>query len=545
MNEAGRRDRHVQVAERALTFFFLAIVATSGCRFYLLRHVLDFTDENDHTATGWLLTQGETLYGSIFSHHMPLPYLAAHVVALVFPMARPAHFRVVPWLAYLVVALLLVLSPIGRMNRSAGWFAGSAFLVLVSIALPPFWGHLLLMDNLAGCGLAVFVAFVSLPAILQIPCRGRDDLTGGLAAGLALMASPMAFFPLAAGILPLLTAESRTQARGGVLIPRLARLAGGVAVSILFVALWLYCFGSLRGFVTDVIVFNREAYAPFLGEKGTTTVRLLVSGLAGWVDPVRSPSSLDPAFPRRNILAFFLLAFGAVLATGLLAGRRRDPANGRSSRRHLMAGAAQLSLVLVLSRLRGFDFRALPFFLLAITSGALSGALLLTSERRRRDAVSAALLAAPLLAFSALHFTNRIDVPRAATSPPQLGLIADFIRAHTEPEERVAAFNIFPRLFLESRRRPATNALVYLPWQARWEALHPEEPTACEQLRTARPRFVFLDPWRIWGAIDWSSYAGCMDRFIRENYEPLHDPAFQGLLWERRPPDSVTPGRPD
>ena len=546
MTGPNPRDRLPRYSERALSVLFLAVIAATAYRFYLARFHSQFTDENDHMAVGWLLTQGETLYGSIFSHHMPLPYLAAQLLAFVSPNAPASAFRLIPLLAYLLVGVLLVVSPVGRLNRPAGWLAGAAFLVLVSITLPPFLGHILLMENLEGCGLAVFLAFVSLPALLRIPCRKRDDLVGGLGAAFALSASPMALFPLAAGLLPLLTAELPNREGGRLLLLRLARLAAGAAAFALPVALWLHFYGSLKGFVADVFVFNREAYLPFVSSPGTSTATFLVAGLGEWLDLARPSSRLDSDFSHTYNLTFVLLAAGAVLATATLARGRRRPATGLSSLRLLLAPAAQLSLVFLLSRLRGFNFRALPFLILAITGASLSGALLLASAGRRRGAVVAlvaTVVTAPLLVLSMRHFTNRIDLLRPAIWPPQVSPIAEYVRTHTEPAERIAAFHLEPRIFLESRRRPATNAVFFLPWQAKWEALHPGEPTTCEQLGTSRPRFVFFQPSPVWG-MDWSGYAGCIDRFIRENYEPLPDPAFQGSLWIRRPSASATTGPP-
>jgi hypothetical protein len=525
-------------AERALPALFLAVAAATAYRFYLARHLLDFTDENDHTVVGWLLTQGETLYGSVFSHHMPLPYLVAQLVAFVSPGAPPSAFRLIPCLAYLLVGLLLVVSPIGRMNRPAGWLAGSAFLVFASITLPPFLGHLLLMDNLAGCGLAVFLAFVSLPAILRIPCRKRDDLVGGLGAGFALAASPMALFPLAAGVIPLLADGIRNRAAVRASLPRLGRLAGGAAAFLLLVTLWLCSFGSLRGFVVDVFDFNREAYAPFLGQPSGSMFRFFLTGLADWATLAKVPSDAELLFFWKHNQAFLFLAVGASGATALLASHGSGLENRRARILRSVVASGELLLILLVSRLRGFDFRALPYFLLVLAAGSLTGSLLLASRQRLRDAAASALFVAPLAILSLRHMSNRQDFPAPVPWPPQVLPIAEYIRSHTGPSERIAAFSATPRLYLEARRHPSTDSVFYLPWQARWEEKNPGRQTTCEQLRSARPRFVFLLAPKIWGAFDWTVYGGCMDRFIRENYSPLPDPAFQGLLWERRPNDS-------
>jgi hypothetical protein len=530
----NRRDRLPRFAERALPVLFLAVVAASGYRFYLARHLLDFTDENDHTAVGWLLTQGETLYGSLFSHHMPLPYLLAQLLAFAFPDAPASAFRLIPLLAYLLVGVLLVVSPVGRMNRRAGWLAGAAFLVLVSITLPPFLGHLLLMDNLEGCGLAVFLAFITLPALLRIPCRKRDDLVGGLGAGFALAASPMALFPLAAGALPLLTSGLRSREEARALLLRLARIAAGVAAFAIPVALWLVSFGSPRGFVADVFDFNREAYAPFLGAPDGSTLKLLAIGLAEWARLANVPSARDILFLWRSLMAFLFLAAGALAATAFLASRGAEEPGSKVVRGAVATG--ELVVLLALSRLRGFEFRALPFLILVLTLGSISGGLLLAVRRRLRDAALSGLFVAPIVVFSLLHRTTRVNASAPAPWPPQVAPIAEYIRSHTDPRERIAVFSVSPRLYLEARRHPATDSVFYLPWQARWDEVRTDRPTTCDQLRASRPRFVYYQTQTIWGTFEWSRYGACIDRFVRENYRPLPEPAFQNSLWERRPP---------
>ncbi len=531
-----KRNRHDTLFARKtlLVALFCLAVAASAYRFYLLRHVLDFTDENDHTTIGWLLTQGETLYGSLFSHHGPLPYIAAHIVALISPTTHPAHFRAIPCLAYLLVAALIVWSPLGRLNHGGGLLAGSAFLVLGSLIFPLLWGHLLLMEVFVGCGLAVFLAFVLLPGILRVSTRPMDDLIGGVAAGLALAASPLALWPLGVGILAVVSAGLGDATARRSLRLALTRLAAGAAFSLILVAIWLAFFGSFRGFVRDVFVFNKFAYAPFTNAFGDSSVtRMTWRGIVEWTQLLDPRKDVLPAGSRGMMFAFLLLVLGAVLSAIRLARNGRNLGlRDRGGPNPLLASAG-LVLFLAVSRLRGFDFRALPFFILGLTAAVLTGGLILATGRRIRDAALFAVLTGPILVLAIRDPLNRVDVDRPALWPPELPSIAEHIRRNSRPEERIAAFAACPRLYLEARRRPATGSLFFLPWQAHWEELHPAEPTTCQQLQAAAPRFVFLSPDRIWGLFPWEGYSGCIDRLVKENYRKLPDERFGGLLWER------------
>jgi hypothetical protein len=347
---------------------FTLTVLLSAVRFYLLRHYLDFTDEADHTTIGWLLTRGETLYGSVFSHHMPLPYVAAQLVASLSPTDHPAHFRVVPWLGYLAVAAAIVGSPLVRRNPGAGLLAGSAFLVLASISLPPFLGHMLLADVLGGCGLSVSVALVVLPALTGFDLMARDAAIGGIGLGLALAASPPVILPAAAALAGVgcLGAVAPRQT------PSAIRLAGffllGLAISLSVIGIWLVLFGRPAGFVEEVLDFNRRYYGPIaLAPYGPTADGVLRGQAREWQDLIQGAVPLT-ILQREMVLAFLSLVFAATAAGAFLAGRKGAGTRHGATTRRLVA-VASLLVMFFFSAPRGFDFRGLPFFITALAAG--------------------------------------------------------------------------------------------------------------------------------------------------------------------------------
>src|SRR5262249_19389562 len=126
---------------------FAGLSLVSGYRFYRLRNYLDFTDENDSIALGWLVKSGERLYRDVFSHHMPLRYMLCHAVALVAPEGRTAPYRILPWLLYVLVAGAIARSPLLTTEiqgvLAAGLFLGSASALL---PLGGLLGHMVLSD---------------------------------------------------------------------------------------------------------------------------------------------------------------------------------------------------------------------------------------------------------------------------------------------------------------------------------------------------------------------------------------------------------------
>jgi hypothetical protein len=129
--------------------------------------------------------------------------------------------------------------------------------------------------------------------------------------------------------------------------------------------------------------------------------------------------------------------------------------------------------------------------------------------------------------------TVRADIAAPMTQPYGLLHAQAYIRSHTGPDERIAVFPAFPRVYLETRRLPAIDSVYFLPWQAMWEASRPFEKSTCAQLQRARPRFVVMVPSTIWGLFPWKDYAAGIDRYVKENYTKLPDARFGGLLWRR------------
>ena len=111
---------------------------------------------------------------------------------------------------------------------------------------------------------------------------------------------------------------------------------------------------------------------------------------------------------------------------------------------------------------------------------------------------------------------------------------ARYIEAHTKPDERIASFPLMPSVYLEAKRRPATDSVFYLPWQAAWEAATPGRPSTCAQLHAHPPSFVTFEDGAIWGTYPWKDYASCIDAFLKSDYELVDRPELGGLLLRRR-----------
>ncbi len=515
-----------------LALLALAVILSAG-RVFQLRHYGEFVDETVELTTGWLLTKGDTLYGTLFSHHMPLASAIAQAIAWISPTDDAAHFRIGPWLAYLLLAAALARSPFERARPGWGLAAATVFLILISLFGPLVSGQMLLNDTLWGVGFAIFFLQLILPLILGLPVRPGDAVAGGIAVTLAAAGSPLSLFPAAAcGAAALLRCRPDGAER------RFLKLGLPFVTSALATALvaflWLTCFGRLSGFIEQVVDFNAEIYSRFLGAQETPG-KLLASAVVEWFGYLGV--AVRHGFIRGSIDARFALP--VLVFCAILGWRTWKKSRGRlpplSGRLQAMTLSVMVVLAVIVLRLRGGGFRALPFYILVLALGSVFLAESFFSERNRKVLLTLLLVLpfAPLASAAVRHESMTWNVSRREEISGPFAPVADYIRQQTTPDERIAAFPVLTRVYLDALRRPATDSIYFLPWQALWEESRPVDKSTCSQLRSARPRFVVIRSDAIWGEWPWESYGACIDRFVKENYAKLPDERFRGLLWER------------
>ena len=150
----------------------------------------------------------------------------------------------------------------------------------------------------------------------------------------------------------------------------------------------------------------------------------------------------------------------------------------------------------------------------------------LSFRRPRLVATIVALVFIPALSAAARHESFRFHEDSRFAADGAWLHVARYVEAHTKPDERIASFPNMPSVYLEARRRPATDSVYYLPWQAAWEKENPSRPSTCAQLRAHAPRFVALQrEANIWGYFPWKDYAACIDAFLNSDYQRVDLPS--------------------
>ncbi|MCM3877345.1 MAG: hypothetical protein NEA02_13135 [Thermoanaerobaculia bacterium] len=522
--------RDVRFRRRATLALGAAALAL-GFRLYFVRFHLDFLDESAEITAAWLVSEGETLYGSVFSHHMPLPVMAGHLVAAISPTDRAEHFRVVPFLAYLLAAFAIARSPFERARPGIGRLAAALFLFALAVIAPCFWGHMLLADSLWGCAFLVATVSFLVPLLLGLSPTRWDAALAGACLVIAVSGSLVAAYPCAlAGILGAAALLDRRRRRLAVSL--VASFTAGAMGALAVFTWWLSQFGELDNFLEETVRFNRDVYYRFtFGE-----AKILPSVLYDWERYVREApehilhGDLDSWFLVLAFVAVFAIAWGAVKSRSHETGSR-----ALLGFEVLIWCAAVVSL-----RVRNGGFHGFPFYLAVLGVLCVVAAYGFANRSFRSMTVFLALTLGPAFLFAALDRPSWSNPSAGGWESGPFGAAARYVRDNSREDERFAAFPFPSSLYLYARRRPAADSIYYFPWQEAWEAERPGHPSACTQLRNFPPHFVFLWPVPLWDRFQWGTgnWGVCIDGFIKEHYSRVQSGNFAGLLWELRPGES-------
>jgi hypothetical protein len=216
--------------------------------------------------------------------------------------------------------------------------------------------------------------------------------------------------------------------------------------------------------------------------------------------------------PRAGLAVLRMLlpgVIGPAIALWLLAALGALAVLVQPALREARGFTLGLWLASVLAVIPGFKFRAHYFIVLlpalALLVGAAIGTLRETLSRAGASARVATLGAGALLAAALLHplWLERFAffrlppelVSRAwyGTNPfPESLPIADYLRAHTSPDARIAVIGSEPQIYFYAKRRAATGYLyMYGLTEAQPFALEMQQDLIAE-LEAAKPEYLVM-----------------------------------------------------
>jgi hypothetical protein len=453
-------------------------------------------DEDSCIAIGWLVSKGWRLYSDIFTHHTPLDYLPASLIADVFgpSLMVMRAFMIALWAA-VAAALYAVLR-----RREVGARTGVFFALLSSQWLTYWYGQMMLIENYWSYAVVLALALLGSPLGLEPGPSPRRAAALGALIAFVLTASPVC---LPVSVLLALWAVADARWRG------LGRwMAAGAAGWLVFFGAWASAHADLGLLWQNAVVFNREVYARFYGLKGGAVLSFWRRALD------HNAAYFASAFEFGNLERYFE-SLAKLIAMSWVAWSWAE-------RRWAQAVWKLAFLVVVHSRPEKFPdappFHAAPFYMTTTLIAAAALARIwdaLSGRRRTAFALAAAALLLPTLWATSLATASLRPFAR---SDDAYDTMLAAVRSCTAPQDRVVWMPCNPRFYLDTDRLPATPSVFYLPWQEAWE---PQRRATMDALARHRPKVVLIQDTTIWG-VPWHVFGSGVDSWLKaERYAPV------------------------
>jgi hypothetical protein len=235
-----------------------------------------FVDEADTITVGWLVSQGYTLYHSVFSHHFPLPYYWAALVVRLFGNSFAAIRISLLLLQLLLFAISMRLT---RYDLAIGLTALAWNLINQFVR-----GQEALYATFEGLFMAA-AAIVILAILVRRSKPGKATLIYiGLLLGAAVLSDPLMLYPAAVAWIALAASglQRPTRQHSREVLRRFAWSGGALALVLGVFAVQLLASGTAGEFYRDAIWFNAEIYSKYVPAsplRGGVIAQYLVSGL--------------------------------------------------------------------------------------------------------------------------------------------------------------------------------------------------------------------------------------------------------------------------
>lgn len=496
--------------------FFILTVIIFFIRFYYLRYFMNIPDEADNFVVGWLISRGRIIYDTVFSHHMPLAYIFAHLVAILSPTDDTTHFRIVIPILYVFVSISFIISPV-KMDRKIKYFMAIIFLMIIMAVAEHWLGHMFLIDTIWGCFFAIFLNILIIPLITSTFDENISSykfkilmLTSGISFFTWVSGTLVAFYPfvISLGLLLIFLVSKINHD-----ISSKVYFFLGCLIALMIQIVWLLKFGSIHGFIDEAILFNLNVYSKFaipdVSGHGSVFINHLISLNKCVKQFINAPSQMD------RYAEFLMFMFIAVL----IFMYKKNILKIKSI--ILMLILLSLFSISLSSRELG-GFHTAPFYIFSICIGVWCIGFFYYAKNKNKIR-SAVILSLIILFYPYAVMTLKIIYAPASCNAEYIDYIKplqstiEYIKMNTDDQDYIASFVLNPILYLETKREPAHSGIFYLPWNSLDEAQKNDYKT-CRELKNNMPKFIWLDRWAVWDLLKWSDYAKCIDEFVNEKY---------------------------
>jgi 4-amino-4-deoxy-L-arabinose transferase-like glycosyltransferase len=481
----------------------LVIALNAGLRWRLLDVPLE-RDEGEYAYAGQLILRGVPPYSRAYNMKLPGTYASYAVILAVFGEThRGVHLGLLVINAATVLLIFLLARRL--LDNTAGIVAAACFAML-SLSQP-----------LQGA-FANSEHFVLLPAVggILLLLRALDDgrlrtlILAGLLLGLSFLMKQHGIAFVAFGGVYLLVEQSRRRPLNvPALVGRFAVFVFAAAAPYLVTCLTLWAAGVFEQFW-----FWTVRYA-----------RTYVTAVPFSEVPVR----LKRAAP---------LVTDGTETIWLLAGLGLAAIACNRNLRPQRAFLLLLSVFSLLAVCPGFAFRPHYFQLLLPAAGLLAAVavrsvLNLPSKSERRAILQATVIGSFLICLAVPIYQQRqylfemtpTEVVRSTfdTNPFSESLaVAEYIRQHTDQDDRIAVIGSEPQIYFYARRLGATGYIYTYPLMEAHEFALQMQREMITQIEAAQPEFIVL----VSHPLSWVARAGSHrlifewhDAYTRNDYE--------------------------
>ncbi|MCK4975643.1 MAG: hypothetical protein KAS36_01775 [Anaerolineales bacterium] len=234
-----------------------------------------FVDEADNITTGWLISEGYTLYRDVFSHHFPFPYYWVAMVVGLFGNS---------FIAIRISVLLLQIGLFAVSMRITGFYLAIGLTSLVWNLINQFHrGQEAIYATFEGI-LMVVVFLVIFYLLTKRVAVGKATLIFlGILLALALLTDPLMVYAAVIAIAALFVSgvkyRSQSRYREGVRRVLWVGISAGLVLGIFAVS--LFASGTAQIFYHDTIWFNAEVYTKYVDAQPLRVDRILQNTITG------------------------------------------------------------------------------------------------------------------------------------------------------------------------------------------------------------------------------------------------------------------------
>jgi hypothetical protein len=477
--------------------------------------ILHFGDVDQKIISAWLISDGETLYGSIFAHHGPLNYMIAHAVYVFSESKDLALYRIIQWVIIGLCAVAIAASPI-LMHWRQRIYAASTFLILVAVLHPSWRGYELLYNMHGGMLFTTALSLLFLPLLLgfRIP-----SLAAGIA-GSAMVAMVAAAYPFVVPLGFLFIATSLLLLAQGRLWRSTKELfmpvVIGAILMLMLVGVWLALNGDLVGYFVYHFYFNQVVYAPFID-----------------FDPLLAFKQFTRIGQLRFGWALLILLIFCLWLFMSISRRQKENINWRDRILLLIGSGVMLAAFLFLNPRDSFEFKmaALQVTSVALFSMFTARCVTLPSNESNIPVWNIAL---PLLLFFLIALTqfthllgmlsrDVVEMKTKSSASAKMEIIIDAVQSWVGPSEPIQALVFNPHWYLLTGRRPASGHFYYFPWQAAYSRapIMGKNIDICADLERVRPEVIIWDHWKVWGEYELKDYEPCLYELMITQYESV------------------------